>query len=143
MNGTPIRQEFIPNPPDALDDLTWLRYIGRYWMKYLKPSEFMLLMFIADRTLGWQKEEEIITRRHMMKGVVSLSKAYHLGTSLGASTIDNALNSLERKKMISRRPVMRGMTRYIEYTINSDWTPDCLTRTQKYPEKRKRMRAAT
>src|SRR2546430_1097715 len=105
MNDTPCRGKTIPDPPDNPANLLCLRYIGRYWMKFTTPSEFMLLMFIADRTLGWCKDTEVITRRQMMTGVAGEEIAWHLGTTLGASTIDNALNSLERKEMISRRPI--------------------------------------
>ena len=78
----------------------WHQYIIRYWMKYLSPSEFMVLMFIVDRTLGWQKFSEVITRRHMLKGIASGGTIYHLGTSLSASTLDKILNSLEEKGVI-------------------------------------------
>src|SRR5713226_1623514 len=118
MNDTPCRGKTIPDPPDNPADLLCLRYIGRYWMKFTTPSEFMLLMFIADRTLGWCKDKEVITRRQMKTGVAGEDTAYHLGTTLGASTIDKVLKSLVRKQMISGRAIMRGTTRFIEYTIN-------------------------
>lgn len=128
MNYTIRANNVQPDKPGMDDFGNWHQYIIRYWMKYLSPSEFMVLMFIVDRTLGWQKFSEIITRRHMLKGIASRGTIYHLGTSLGASTLDTTLNSLEEKGAISRRAVMRGTTKYVEFSINMDWEPRELPR---------------
>jgi hypothetical protein len=123
-----------PDKPGMVDFGNWHQYIIRYWMRYLSPSEFMLLMFIVDRTFGWQKFSEVITRKHMLKGIASGGTAYHLGTSLGASTLDTTLNSLEEKGVISRHALMRGTVKYVEFTINMDWEPGEL------PSRRRRSR---
>jgi hypothetical protein len=112
-----------PDKPGMVDFGNWHQYIIRYWMRYLSPSEFMVLMFIVDRTFGWQKFSEVITRRHMLKGIASGGTIYHLGTSLGASTLDTTLNSLEEKGVISRSALMRGTVKYVEFSLNLDWEP--------------------
>jgi hypothetical protein len=111
--------------PEGYKPWEWYQHINRYWMKHLTASEFMAVMFILDRTLGWQKEAEVITRKHFLEGIVSgrYSRIYHSGTSLSASTIDNVLNSLEKKKVIIRQQVKRGTTRFVELSINFRWSP--------------------
>ncbi len=135
-----IRRHIQPERPETLESWKWYQYINRAWMKYLSPSEFMLVLFILDRTLGWRKESEVITRRHMLKGVLSNGTAYHHGTSLGASTIDTTLNRLVEKEVIERRTLMRGTTRYVLLSINFEWEPSELPRRLKSARKKRSRR---
>jgi hypothetical protein len=123
MYNTPKGGSTEPQRPDSFESWKWQQYINRYWMAYLSPSEFMVLLFILDRTLGWNKDSEVITRRQMLKGVASRGTLYHRGLSLSASTIDTTLNRLEEKGVIERRRIMRGVTTYVEFEINLLWSP--------------------
>ena len=145
MNISVKANNVQPEKPDILEYSRWHQYITRYWMKYLSPSELMVLLFILDRTIGWQKYSEVITRRHMLKGIASGGTIFHLGTSLSASTLDTTLNRLFEKGLIERRPIMRGTTRYIEFSINLDWEPDELPRRLQAPRRKtsRRLSRAT
>lgn len=49
--------------------LTVSNAIDNKWSGALKPTEFVALRFILNRTLRYGKLSEVIPRRHVMKGV--------------------------------------------------------------------------
>ena len=88
------------NPISAVENLQYLKIILRKWMKDLTASEFMVLMFIFDRTIGWSKKVESIRMGHFLKGVHHQGRVIRCQINMCESTIRNSLQSLKRKKYI-------------------------------------------
>lgn len=63
-------------------------------MPQVTPSEFKVLAFVFDRTIGWGKQSERITLKHFVRGVMSRGKSYSNGTGLARRTIITALGRL-------------------------------------------------
>ena len=96
------------------------RYLSRYWKPHATPSEYAVLDFIFDRTIGWGKHWEIISLRHFVHGVWNEKKVYSDGTHLGVRTVQRALNGLLKKGMI-RKECERGERCW--YSLNLLWEP--------------------
>lgn len=76
----------------------------RVWMPELSSSEFAVLMFIFDRTIGWGKGFEVILARHIVSGVHGRKngRTYSRGTGLSKSTIQRALKRLEARDLLAK-----------------------------------------
>ena len=102
----------------------WFQHIIRYWNSSLSGSELKVLVFIFDRQLCWGKlAPQPISRSQFVKGVTGRwnGKIYNDGTGLSYSTIDAALNGLERRGIIhvTRRKNSIGIE--CRFSINWNW----------------------
>lgn len=83
----------------------YLRTILREWMPKLSPSEFVILMFVFDRTIGWSKNAEYIPRTHFLKGVHRGAQVIHAGVKISICTLKRVLASLAKRRFIIVTPV--------------------------------------
>ena len=104
-----------------------IQHILREWVPYLKPTESLVVLFIADRTAGWGKEAEEITHRHFLQGIRDRKTAAvyagalpltrpTLTLVLGRLTCLGAIRSVKKNKRTA-------------YSINLDWNPYPTTET--------------
>jgi hypothetical protein len=96
------------------------RYMSRYWKPHIKASEYAVLDFVFDRTIGWGKLWEIISLRHFATGVWNETKVFTDGTGLGKRTIQRALNRLVELGMV-RKQGEKGERCW--YSLNLLWEP--------------------
>lgn len=85
-------------------------------MRYFSPSEYMVLMFVFDRTVGWGKLVERVKLRHFESGIEGVT----CGTGMPSKTVRRALSALVEKQTLVRTRGRDGDT----YGINFDWKPE-------------------
>ncbi len=79
-------------------DKFWTLKRMHMWTKELTPSEYMVLMFIWNRTVFWSKKEEYISFRHFRNGIPGTIA----GLPFGKSRLSEIIKSLQDKKIIER-----------------------------------------
>jgi len=111
----PVTQEENP----LLWALQQYQKVIRTWISETSAVEFVVLMQIVDRTVGWQKTKRTIPISQLSYG----GNVYRgIDNAVKRAALMNALRTLEEKGMITRRSSnMYGRVR--EFTINLDWTP--------------------
>jgi len=118
------------NPINQRD---WWRYISRNWTRHISPAELSLLAFIFDRTFGWNKAAEQISRKQFRDGVQGHDgRFFHRGTGLSDSTIKRSISSMLNSGIILRydsESEVRQGTPY--YEINLSWNPPEMLTTPK------------
>lgn len=91
----------------------------RYWQKKWSPTEVLLLTFIADRTLRFGKEEEVITLDQFTHGVLGRNGPVIAGLGLSRPTILKAYKSLEKKGFLFVQSVANKAKGYLNsFKIN-------------------------
>jgi hypothetical protein len=86
---------------DLIFQRDFMRHLLRHWQKHLSASEFICVLFIYDRTIGWGKFAETIMLRHFIDGIVSRDlRVHHHGTSLSRTTVIGSLERLEAGGLI-------------------------------------------
>jgi hypothetical protein len=95
---------------------SWTRKIMRQWRAGLSGSELHVLLFITDRTLGWGKQWERITRKHFQEGVHSRDgEMVAAPVPIVGRTLDTALKRMEEDGIILVRD---GNNRTLYYSLN-------------------------
>lgn len=90
-----------------------LKKIHQDWLERLTPSEYMVLMFIWNRTIFWGKQSEFIYFRHFTEGIPDVIKAL----PFKKSRLSQIIKSLQDRGIIYRSRQMFGSY----YSINFDW----------------------
>lgn len=90
----------------------------RHVSAHLSPVEFLVLMHILDRTVGWGVRETSFTGRAARSG-----DSIYDGMSISRRTWFRALASLEAKGIIRRRVDARFPDKR-HYSVNLEWGPD-------------------
>lgn len=104
-----------------------LNVILRYWFHHLTALERLAVMFIYDRTLGWNKEWETITIEQFTKGVFGYCKdtdkfeCFAAPFTRDRTRAQNVLKGLVEKGVIFRREIPNHPKGMIEYSLNIDW----------------------
>lgn len=104
-------------------------YIVRYWFHHLTALERLAVIFIYDRTWGWNKEWEEITVNQFTQGLVRCNEgtwvSYAAPFSKDRTGAQKVIKRLVDKGVIFRRPVPNDSRGMIEYSLNIDWViPD-------------------
>lgn len=100
----------------ATDNVFGKRHrLDREWMSSLKPTEYMVLSLVFDRTIGWGKPSERITIRDFVEGKRNAT----CGTSLSRRTVIAVLAALAKRGVLMRR----GRDGNV-YEINFAWEPE-------------------
>lgn len=94
--------------------------VVREWRPYLSDPEYIVLIEIVDRTIGWGRREAYFTIRALVQG-----DEIYSGCGVGRSTVFRALGELERKGFISRRKDQQVPDR-VHYAVRVDWKPEGL-----------------
>lgn len=79
---------------------TELREAFRYYTREvtdLQPKHYLVLMFILDRTIGWDKVWEIISVKHLSDGVRNVS----CGFKISERTVYRAIDDLIERGLIN------------------------------------------
>ena len=98
------------------------RKIIREWAAHLTSVEIHALLFILDRTLGWNKEEERISERHGTKGLVRDGVIYATPFAPNSKSLyARTMRRLCAMGCVSSRPCSNNG---VIYKINEDWSPD-------------------
>ena len=132
QNDHEPKPKFQPFTADELASLSFYasfnRWMTRQWKRHLSFSESSLLDFIFDRTVGWGKEWESISLRHMQDGFDhDLAHCASKGTGLSTQACVNGLRRLCALGVLRK---LEGQGRAAtKYAVNFDWTPDCNTPT--------------
>lgn len=87
--------------------------ILRAWMPLLTPEQFMVLLFIFDRTYGWGKTTEYIKMAHFCTGV----QGSFNGTGMSKRAVYRALEALREAGVVQSKSDGRG----VYYSINERW----------------------
>lgn len=88
------------------DDMYFLAYVevmsvlGKFWPERFTSIEFLVLSFLANRTLIFRKKAEVISRTHFMEGVESGAGVTCRGAGVGHMALMKALNSLSDQDYI-------------------------------------------
>lgn len=110
-----------------------LNLVLRDWFHHLSAIERLIVIFVYDRTWGWNKEWEVITYEHFTKGVFGYIPAgkwtgelgeirsYAAPVSSDRTTVSKALNSLVAKGALLRRKVKGHPRGLIQYSLNAGW----------------------
>lgn len=100
----------------------WFKILFRVWRPAMSPNQFLVAMFIFDRTAAWGKEWEIITHKHFLEGVrASDGREYASGLVMTKPTLRAALDHLIQCGAVSERKVTRGRT---AYALVYEWNPN-------------------
>lgn len=98
------------------DDAHFIAYIevmsvlGKFWSARFTPSEFLVLSFLANRTLIFRKRAESITRKHFDDGVSSERGDTCTGCGVSEHARVRALNSLCSRNFINVHCFLEGKT---------------------------------
>ena len=113
-----------------------LRMIFSEWLDKLTPSEFMVVMFIWQRTILWGKGREFIKFRHFLKGIDGEIRPL----PLKQRRLQQILKSLVQKGVIERRTRVYGSW----YNINYEWKPGrtARRRVKKKPQSERAHKSA-
>lgn len=96
-----------------------------YWMQKLKPSSFLVLLFLCRKTFGW----------HVTSSGISLRRLCDC-TSLSKPTVIEAISELEACKLIlvSRAMSPNGGAAINKYTLNVHKPVDDISSGLDYPD---------
>ncbi|AGH97822.1 hypothetical protein [Micavibrio aeruginosavorus] len=98
-------------------DKFWsLRMIHNTWIKKLTPSEYMVLMFIWNRTIFWGKAREFIKYRHFTDGIPSTIS----GLPLKERRLKEILDNMQKKKCITRNRTPYGSWYAIDFNFEAN-----------------------
>lgn len=102
------------------DYVLTIQWLLRDCSSHLTTNETHVALFVADRTLGWGKTSEIITRRHFLEGIQdSESGVWYAGAlPMSKNTLSAAINSLIDKGLVVSKKV-RLLT---SYSLNLVWS---------------------
>jgi hypothetical protein len=92
---SPTRQALTQK--DDLHFVGWIEVnsvLGKFWTERLSSSEYLVLLFILNRTLMFRKKAEVITKKHFLNGIESGRGVTCGGCGVGEATLTKALNSL-------------------------------------------------
>lgn len=111
--GAPMR-----NPVEFRE---WFKVLFRTWRPHLSPNQFLVVLFIFDRTAAWGKEWEVILNRQFLKGVTGKDgKEYASGLRISAPPLIAAIRHLHEIGAIFIRPTKR----FKAYSLNYEWNPE-------------------
>lgn len=88
------------------DDMYFLFYVevmsvlGKFWPRRFTSSEYLVLSFLANRTLVFRKKAEMITNRHFLEGITSGDEVVCEGAGLSDVALRKALASLSKMNYI-------------------------------------------
>lgn len=109
----------------STERLLYENLFRRQMLAILSPAETKVMVFIMDRTLGWQRIQARITIRDIVSGVGN-----NAGAGVTKTTAARCIDSLAEKKVIIVREVCRKLGTLIE--INVQWEPElAMLRTPK------------
>ena len=98
-----------------------LQRILREWVPYLKPTESLVVLFIADRTAGWGKEAEEVTHRHFLQGIKDRKTG---SVYAGALPLTRPTLTLVLGRLVSLGTVRAvKKNKRTTYSLNIDWNP--------------------
>ncbi|WEV89371.1 hypothetical protein H10PHJ05_70 [Aeromonas phage HJ05] len=101
----------------STERLLYENMFRRQMLAILSPAETKVMVFIMDRTLGWQRVQARITIRDIVSGVGN-----NAGAGVTKTTAARCIDSLADKKVIIVREVCRKLGTLIE--INIQWEPE-------------------
>lgn len=81
---------------ETLPRLQFGQLISRHWVHRLSPSEFKVVNFIYDQTIGFGRETEVLSVRQIMHG----RGKNNYGTGLSRATVFRCLRSLKRQLLL-------------------------------------------
>lgn len=98
-----------------------MQKILREWKTGLTPQEWEIVLFVYDRTYGWDKIEEAIPWRHFLNGMKSEGVTYAYPLFQKQTSLFHALKSLETKGVmrVSKEQILASHV----YELNTDWSP--------------------
>jgi DNA-binding MarR family transcriptional regulator len=112
----------------AKDKFLSLRIIAGKWFDRLTPSEFMVVMFIWNRTIFWGKEKEFVKYRHFLKGIPEVIRPL----PIKERRLQQIIRGLEKKGVIKRETRVYGSW----YSIQHDWEPQKTARRKSKKKQR-------
>lgn len=124
--GEPEEPEREPDVVNAREKFEMLKHISQVWLDKLTPSEFMVVMFIFQRTYFWGKTVEFIKYRHFTEGIPNVIRPL----PIRARRLQQIIKALEQKNIILREQKLYGSF----YMLNSFHRP---TKSAKRRSKRK------
>jgi hypothetical protein len=131
-----VHQHTTPEPTRKAERTELQNKIIRHWFHDLSALERLAVIFIFDRTWGWNKEWEVITLNHFTQGVFSYVSNTEDPEDLGYVEIfaapftrdrtraSKVISELVRKGVVLKRNVKGNPKGLIEYSINANWQPD-------------------
>lgn len=104
--------------------LRFVTEMTREWTPALNALDFRALMFVFDRTLGWKKEWEAISRKQCVEGIVDRRKGirYSYGFTSCEKRAGQVLDRLVERGVLKRRKRFHQWAGF-EYSINRDFDP--------------------
>ena len=126
---TKSEHEAQPNHPDDALFLgsrfvkitVTFQQIMRDYLRYLSPTQLAVLLFIMDRTVGWNKRWEIITQKHFLCGIsskVEKDPDYAGSLQISLNTLKKALRELLAIGLILERKGLGRNKNLTAYALN-------------------------
>lgn len=85
-------------------------------------NSYSVLLMIADRTIGWNNPDEVITEDHFINGVYGRDGTmYHAGTGISRATLYRCLRKLHDAGVIVVRKIVRKGKTLSVYCLNMEW----------------------
>ncbi len=112
---------------DLYNRTEFLNEILRRWFHHLTALERLAVMFVYDRTCGWNKEWERITVNQFTQGVFGFDEeeggfeCYAAPFSKDRTGAQKVINRLIEKGAILRRDIPGDPKGCKEYSLNEDW----------------------
>lgn len=107
-------------PITAVDCIKLYHKIIREWSRHLSAYEFMVIMQIADRSIGWGKADMQCATSLMLNG-----HTVYRGMSLSRRQYFRALQSLEDRGAIRRSLDPKNPDR-TRMSVNRNWEPEAM-----------------
>jgi hypothetical protein len=131
MNGSAMK-DIQSGDNNTVECLALFHKIVREWSRYLSPYEFMVVMQIMDRSVGWNKPDMQCATSLMLNG-----HTLYRGMLISRRQYFYALQSLEDKGAIRRSPDPKNPDR-TRMSVNRNWEPEAMIavpkRLQNAPE---------
>lgn len=97
-----------------LEKLHVYQTVSRVWRRHLTASEFTVMMFLIDRSVGWGKNYVRASHGNNLRGNEDYS-----GVGVSERTYFRCLNSLAAKRMIDRTNLGHSVLIW----VNVAWQP--------------------
>jgi len=116
-----LTKSLIKKSNETNETLFFWQKIVRHWSSHLSAHEFVVLMNLVDRTIGWQKTQATFSLNRVLEGDRLYDGIQHM---VSRRSLFYALASLEKKGMIARHKHPEGKQIRL-YSVNTGWTPPC------------------
>lgn len=110
---------------DDVHFLSWVEVnsvLGKFWPQRYSNTEYLVLLFIVNRTLMFRKKAEVISKKHFSNGIESSRGVTCAGAGVGETALNKALKALCDADIINIHCFVEGHVESVPrvYELNVD-----------------------